>query len=716
MDILSKNNISGSKNHSNLPSLFQSESSILEILFNEKFVTVFFKGNCFFTYEPRDKFSRNYCIVQLHLSGKIKLKYLSERFNLSYPYCSKILNQFKEFGLEGLKEKIQLSFSNRKVINDEIGFYILAERKKIKNYDEISNQIRFIFKKRVSSRSIANWVSKYNKKDEKKELSFQVQLEMDCGQEFFAQQQSDKWNQNIYAGSFILYIIIEQTGLFKIFEENLNEDMYKRKSSSGVRRVILTIFFLHALRLKSIEQSKFLVEKDFSQVVGGSFLRVQSLRYAIDKIIEERGFEQAINSFYEDLLCLTERKNQIYYTDGHFSNYYGVHNVPKGYDPRRQQPSKGRTSIYLHNSEGEIAFYFESVINTTLSNDIETLINEVSKRGMSLKRKTLFFDRGGYSKKCFSFLNQKKMYFVTYLKNRTKERAIERNKFEKKKFIDEVGEEYIYDLYEAEKKWIKGRSFRIIIFLGTDEVQIPIVTSNPFLKPESIIYFLKKRWREENCFKYMIEHFGIDLLTSYKTEEAPDKIITRPNPERVVINKEISKMQNDLLKLQSEFSNKLIENEIFKNETLDEVFKSQDKLKLKIKNLKMDIELLKIKRAKIKSKIQINLKDVNVIMAQKRRLFLNTLKVVNYNSEKWFQKVFQKFHAKDDEILSLIRNLFKHPGKIKENNRMMEVVLSPIHSRPIRRSVESVLENINKNSGIRLPDGRLLRIKITLAD
>lgn len=601
MDILSKQSILNTEIQQNLPSIFQAESSVLEILFNEKFVTIFHKGNCFFTYEPSDKFSRNYCIVQLHISGKIKLKYLSERFNLSYQYCSKILNQYREFGLEGLKEKKYLSARNRKIINDEIGLYILSERKKVTSYGDISNQIRFLFKKKITSRSISDWVSGYNKNNENRKSNLPVQQEADFGQDLFVQQEEDKWCNNIYAGSLILYSIIERTGLLKIFEENINEDILKRKSSYGVRRVISTVFFLQALRFKSIEQSKFLIDKDFSQIVGGSFLRVQSLRYAIDKIIEECGFENAIKAFYQDLIYLAEKKNKIYYTDGHFSNYYGAYNVPKGYDPRRQQASRGRTSVYLHNSDGEIAFYFESVINTSLSNDIETLINEVSGKGMVLKRKTLFFDRGGYSKKCFSFLSEKKMYFVTYLKNRKKERAIEKNKFEKKIFIDEAGESYIYEIYESEKKWIKGRNFRIIIFLGTDDLQIPIITSNPFLKPESIIYFLKKRWREENCFKYMIEHFGIDLLTSYKTEEAPDKIITRANPERVNINKEITKKRNELLKLQSQFSNNLIENEIYKKESLEVVYKAQNDLKFEIKNIKVDIELLKIKREKIES-------------------------------------------------------------------------------------------------------------------
>ena len=33
-----------------------------------------------------------------------------------------------------------------------------------------------------------------------------------------------------------------------------------------------------------------------------------------------------------------------------------------------------------------------------------------------------------------------------------------------------------------------------------------------------IIYLLSRRWREENCFKFMIEHFGINLLCTYPDE------------------------------------------------------------------------------------------------------------------------------------------------------------------------------------------------------
>lgn len=685
----------------------------VELYWTSDRVAVFCRGLCIFTFATDDKFSRNYCIVQLFQSGNFKLKYLSEMFRLNYQHCSKILCRFKEFGLEGLREETDLKKYNRRVIDVEIASFISSERSKMTSYKDIANQIRFLYKKKISEKSIRNWVSLENcyRNNSDNEVSLGNQLILEVGQSGFDGPSDQNWHRNIYAGCMILYAVLDRSNLLKSFDENLREDFLKRNSSSGQRRVVLTVFFLHALRLKSIEQSKYLVERDFSQIVGGCFLRSQSLRYAIDEIINTEGFDRAIDVYFKDLICLTERRNRIFFTDGHFSNYYGSNDVPMGYDSKRQVGAKGRTSVYLHNSEGEVMFLFESAINTSLSNDIETLIIELKKLGMKLKRKNLFFDRGGYSRKCFSFLKINGMYFVSYLKYRKKEREIDESLFVKKVF-ESGNEKCEFYVYERERRWAKFGQVRIIVFIGRNGRQIPIITNNVFLKPETMIFYLQKRWREENCFKYMIEHFGIDLLTSYKTEEAPDRIILKANPERTGINKIINKKKLELQKLQSAFANAIIEDEIpgltEKKITLEE----EQKQKYNIKTLKIDIEILKLQREKIPPKIEINMRAVNVIMAQKRRLFLNALKALNYNSEKWLQKIFIKFHKKEDETLSLIRNLFKHPGHLRANESLVEVIMEPFESKAMQTTVSAILDGLSQNNGIRLPDGRLLRMKL----
>jgi hypothetical protein len=195
----------------------------------------------------------------------------------------------------------------------------------------------------------------------------------------------------------LLYGAIEWSGFLKPFEEWIGEDERQKQSGWGVRRVLLTLFFMHALRFKSIEQSKHLVGEDFGEIVGGDFLRLQWLRYGVDGLVQAEGFDWAIEAYFKSVINLVDRGDGIFYTDGHFSRDYGKRKVPTGYDPRRQMGFRGRTSIFLHNSQGEILYLFESPVNTSFSNDFEKLTADVEVLGLEWKGKTLIFDRGGYS-------------------------------------------------------------------------------------------------------------------------------------------------------------------------------------------------------------------------------------------------------------------------------------------------------------------------------
>ena len=669
-------------------------------------VAVVCRGFCLFTFARDDRFSRNYSIVQMHLAGGLSLKFLSKLFGLSYAHCSRVLSKYRKEGVEGLKEETPVRYGNRRLIDDIVGELIVKEREKGRAFEEISEIIRFKFKKRIREKSIRAWMSRT--------LGMgapAVQIEMFSSESLDPVEdlsESRGWRRNIYAGSMVLHGMLEWSGFLRPFTENILEDERKRESGYGVRRVILTLFFLHALRCKSIEQSKHIVGKDFEDLVGGDFLRLQPLRNAVDEIVARPGFDRAIDTYYRDLIAQTDRGDGFYYTDGHFSTYYGKRRVPKGYDPRRQMPFKGRSTIYLHNSLGEIVYLFESPTNTSLSNDIERLISEVGSLGMKLKRKTLGFDRGGFSTKCFRFLHLRKMYFVSYLKNRKKERAIDPSLFTSHKFKTEDGEENEYMIFERERILKSYGRIRIIVLLGTDGEQIPIMTSNPYLRAATVVYFLKRRWREENCFKYMIEHFGIDLLCTYKTERAPQKIIKRPNLERQEMTRLIQKKRADLLKLKGELGEKILTGN--RDQTVEEFFDTQKQLELGMKNLQVDIDALERKKAEMPTKTQINLSDDHVIIAQKRRLFINAIKAMNYNAEKWLQILFKEHYEKVDETLSLIRSLWRQPGRIRSEGRIVDVVLEPLDMKPMQASLKKVLEKLKETNCLRLPDGRILRV------
>ncbi len=672
-------------------------------------VSVFCRGFCFCSYAMSDRSCRNYCIVQLHIAGGVQLRRLSRLFSLGYQQCSNIVSRYRKGGLNALLEKTQKRYLNRRVIDEVIGEFVLGLRDAGKSYKEISEAIRFQFKKKVEVQSIRAWVHRSRKK--KLSQQQEPQLEMfDEALTISTRESTEEWHWNKYAGSMILYSAIEWSGMLRPFEELIAEDNERKNSGFGVRRVLLTLFFLHALRLKSIEQTKHLVGDDFGEIVGGDFLRGQWLRYGVDRIAKDEKFNDAVETFFRRLINLMERGDDIFFTDGHFSSYYGKRKIPKGYDPRRQIGFKGRNTIFLHNSQGEIVYLFESPTNTSLSNDIGTLVTNLETLGMDWKGKALFFDRGGYSAKCFRFLHhEKKMHFVTYLKNRKKERRVDERLFKTFQVTTEEGEEASYRIYEKPKRETSYGEVRIVILLADDGKQIPIITNHPSMKMEDIVYFLQRRWREENCFKYMIEHFGIDLLTTYKTEDAPEKIIKRTNPERTKINQAIAQKKKELEKLQIELGSKIAKVSDADHQTVAGFMKEEEQLRFSIKNVEMELGLLELQRSDVSPKLEINLKDEHVIISQKRRLLINAIKAMNYNAEKWLQSFFKQVHYKADETLSLIRNLWQQPGEIRSHSQMIEVKLRPLDSRSMQESLMKVLMKLQENNQLRLPDGRGIR-------
>lgn len=694
------------------------DAESLQVLKSGDQVGIFYRGVCYAFFSEDDKFSRNYFLVQLHESGGVKLKDLADQFEIGYQQCSNIVVGFRERGLAGIQDQMGNARGNRRIITERIGKFILELRDQGKTYPEISHAIRFRFKKKIKSESIKAWVYLKNKSEAK--VVQAVQEEIPVGEELSAPRevelvkvegtQSAEWKWNSYAGAMVLYAMIAKSGVLEVFT-NLRDEK-TAGTAWDVNRVILTLLFLHALRCKSVEQGKHLLLEDFGAVVGGDFLRLQWLRYAVDRIVEKEEFPSVMEAYCKQVVKHTEDESQIFYTDGHFSTYYGKRSVPKGFDPRRQMPMRGRNTIYLHNSQGENVYLFESPTNDSLSNDIETLVAGMEKLAIELKGKTLFFDRGGWSARCFRFLRLKSLYFGSYLKYRDKERLIDPKLFTSSEVIADDGEIIRYDLFEKEVRETKFGKVRTIVLLD-DGKQIPIICTNPDLSAQEIVYRLSRRWREENCFKYMIEHFGIDLLTTYKTEAAPDKVIARAHPERRQVNQLIKHKQGELRKLRAEMAEKIQKAGEGSTKTLQEFFAGEPELNLAIKNAQVDLDILQGKRSATPTKEKINLKDDHVIIRQKRRLFMNALKALNYNSEKWLQKIFNCFHAKQDEVLSLIRSVIRHPGEIQFGESQVEVRLKALPSGAMGRSLDNVLEILQENGDLRFADGRRLIISQT---
>lgn len=91
-------------------------------------------------------------------------------------------------------------------------------------------------------------------------------------------------------------------------------------------------------------------------------------------------------------------------------------------------------------------------------------------------------------------------------------------------------------------------------------------------------------------------------------------------------------------------------------------------------------------------------------------MFINLVKTMNYNCEKWLQLIFCQYHPKADETLSLIRHVLTQPGRLRQRGKVLEVELERLDSRVQASTLDKVLEKLKKDKHLCLPDGRKLEI------
>jgi len=161
--------------------------------------------------------------------------------------------------------------------------------------------------------------TKTNEQPEKEDSAYQqAEEKTDSEAEQNQQRKQNKktnvtaqWQANNIAGSFILYAMLKASQFRTPFTKNLKG--LTTASNKSIERIMLTLFCMHALRLKSLEQSKHLIATHFAPLVLGAFCRVQNLRYAIDDITGHENFDSSITEHYQNISQYTDLGDENYY-------------------------------------------------------------------------------------------------------------------------------------------------------------------------------------------------------------------------------------------------------------------------------------------------------------------------------------------------------------------------------------------------------------------
>jgi len=275
-------------------------------------------------------------------------------------------------------------------------------------------------------------------------------------------------------------------------------------------------------------------------------------------------------------------------------------------------------------------------------------------------RFTVIFDREGYSPELFLELKKKRIAALTYHRY-PEEEAWGAEEFREQTVKLARGETVRMKLAERGTHVGKrpGLWVREVRKVAADGHQVSIVSTNFGGDAASQAVALMARWSQENFFKYMREHFGLDALVQYGTEEIP-ATVTVLNPAWRELDREIRSKQKEVVqyrKLQQEIG--LIQP--LSEPTVRQYEQRQGQLQEQIEQLNAAMEPLK-KQRKL-TPHQIAVKDLPepdqfTRLRTERKYFLDTIKMIAYRAETSMASTVREKLKRTDDARALLLQIY----------------------------------------------------------
>jgi transposase len=398
----------------------------------------------------------------------------------------------------------------------------------------------------------------------------------------------------------------------------------------GVRAVSLSLLFLFALGDSTVESAKHLSRASFGALVGaGRAPCVKTLRRKLAELVAQQRATSFLNAVSKRFVASGLLDTAYLYVDGHLQAYSGKANLAHHWSTTQRIVTRGLMRYFVGDAQGRPLLFVPKEASGSLAKAMPEVIAAV-REVIGDRRFCVIFDRGGYDAGLFAWLKAEGIDFITYQKgdpDLPKESFSRREaRFEGKRLRFLVAEDSVM---------VKGTGpWRRVVVRTTTGHQTPILTSlDPGTGAARIACLMFARWRQENFFRYMRQHLGIDALISYAFGAAPgDEVV--PNPERKELDRQIAAKAKELAGLKQALGDALLEAPGRGGGGLRGLLVDQDATLRGVEALEADIELLKTRRWALPKTVALaeaaSPKDLADMEA---KTIVDAVKITAYNAE-----------------------------------------------------------------------------------
>lgn len=465
----------------------------------------------------------------------------------------------------------------------------------------------------------------------------------------------------------------------------------------------------------NLEQTKLLDFEDLHRLLGRTLRSLFPQRSQLTELAAGTTATQLL-SFNAQLTGAAQQRD--FYFDPHTKHYTGMQNVLKGWCARIRWADKVLHSDFFHTATGQ-PVYLECADNYQDMRERFAALLPRFRQAVGLPANavvTCIIDRGIFSHEVFAkALEAPDYHLITWEKNFkpgpwdpqkcSGHYALERTR-------NHAQDKRVYRFQYLDQDWPKNPQMRQLMVQATNPqgrtVQVGILTDDRQRPAAQIIHLMFNRWTQENDFKYLDEHWGINQITSYASvayERLKDQLA-----QKQIKSGEYKAVEQKTAQLKTQLSKLLLSQHQHPRQSA--------KRTERIAALTQDLNQAQQAQAKTQkevSRLEVLLQQQMVRLDTRNKRLLDSLKLIARNA---FCQALQPFKSaynnyRDDH--ELFRNLTHADGVLVESADQVEAYLLPTVNYPptIDKIVTQLLAQFNAKDP-KMPDGSGRRLRLHL--
>jgi len=517
--------------------------------------------------------------------------------------------------------------------------------------------------------------------------------------------------QSRYAGAMLLHVALTQLRLWQVFAEC---GAQLGRTTLSVAQVVGMVALGFALRLRSIEGFKTALARDFGVLLGLPVVPcVQTLRTHLCALAESVAPDAILRALLAACVQLEPVWEGAYYVDGHFSPYAGQEPVAKGWNATRRLAEPGHTDVHVHDATGRALFFLNRPLNDSLVKVLPLVVKEI-RAVIPDQRVVLIFDRGGYSGAGFRALTEQGIGFITYLKGRKARRRFPSDRFVHRwwEIDDPAGigkrQRHVYRIYTRGTR-IRGAGLVRTLVIEDGEGQIPVLTNCDEMPVAKAVHLLRLRWRQENSFKYLSMHYGIEQIIQYGVTTATDDRLV-DNPARVRLHQQIADVRATLVFQEADIGQAVMAGASAGTAVTSHIRRTTRVLEARLARLE---HRLAQTPAKVPVKSLPRRPQTRATLKSDRHDLVTGVKLATYNAERLLARRFFRHYQDPRDWLTIFRSLLQLPGSLTQRqDGTIDVHLHAPDQPRIHRALVAFLTDINALNPRLFGAGPALRFQV----